>query len=84
MLLTNGRSLSKKFALCLLMSSVGGCINDHPPVVTGDLSCERFRHISASDAQITVFVSDLPFWKSYIDQVAAHNTEYDKACQKTK
>lgn len=67
-------------AASLLLISATSCSKPEPPVVSGDLSCERFRHISATPAQINVLVGDEDLWGSYTDQIVAHNIEYDKAC----
>jgi hypothetical protein len=44
------------------------------------LSCERFRHISADDAQIDVISKNWPVMEPFARQVAGHNAEYDKDC----
>jgi len=50
------------------------------PIVSADTSCERFRHISATDAQIKVFADNWDVMESYADQIVAFNIEYDKHC----
>lgn len=78
----NGHAASGLFAICLMTIWLAGCGRDEPPVVSGDLSCERFRHISATDEQIKILA---PFWaqlKSWLVQIAAHNDAYDSACVK--
>lgn len=56
------------------------CADRPPPVVSGDLSCERFRHISADDEQRGVINANWRIMESWARQVAAHNEEYDKDC----
>lgn len=51
-----------------------------PPIVSADTSCERFRHISATDAQIKVFSDNWEVMESYADQIVSHNVEFDKRC----
>lgn len=58
--------------------SLSGC--DSPPVVSGDLSCERFRHISATDSQRAHAVANYDLLESWLRQIVAHNDEYDKDC----
>lgn len=68
-------------ALCatlLLPMSSTGCAE--PPVVSGDLSCERFRHISADEAQRAVVAQNWTVMESWARQIAGHNEEYDKDC----
>lgn len=60
-------------------ASVAAC-SSPPPIVSADTSCERFRHISATDAQIRIFADNWAEMESYADQVVAHNVEYDKHC----
>jgi hypothetical protein len=59
---------------------LSGCADDRAPVTVVDTSCDRFRHISANDAQIEVFKSNWDVMESYADQVVAHNIEFDKSC----
>lgn len=66
---------------CLMLTSVSGCADrPPPPIVSADTSCERFRHISANDAQIKVFTDNWEVMEGYADQVIEHNIEYDKKC----
>ena len=60
----------------LLLSACGG----NPPIISGDTSCERFRHISATPAQIKVYEDNWEVMESYADQVVQHNLEYDRHC----
>jgi hypothetical protein len=57
---------------------------DKPPIVSADTSCERFRHISANDAQIKVFSDNWEVMESYADAVVAHNITYDEHCLKVE
>ena len=57
---------------------------DKPPIVSADTSCERFRHISATDAQIKVFADNWDVMESYADQIVSHNVEYDAQCLKVE
>lgn len=52
--------------------------------MSGDTSCERFRHISATEAQRAAIKADWGLWESYAIQIAAHNVEYDGNCLKPK
>lgn len=63
-------------AVILLLA---GCA-DKPPIISADTSCERFRHISATDAQIKVFADNWEVMESYADQIVAFNIEYDRHC----
>lgn len=78
-----GLRLSKLCIAWLLLTSLTSCGNP-PPVVSGDLSCERFRHIHANDAQRSAIASDWDLWESFATQVAEHNVEYDKDCLEKK
>lgn len=51
-----------------------------PPIVSADTSCERFAHISATDAQIKVFQDNWDVMETYADQVVEHNVTFDKSC----
>lgn len=53
---------------------------DKPPMPTADTSCERFRYVSANDAQIRVFEQNWDVMESYADQVIANNIEYQRHC----
>ncbi len=57
---------------------LGACSS--PPVVSGDLSCERFRHVSASIEQIKFIEANYAIMETWATQIAAHNTEYDRDC----
>lgn len=70
-------SIHAAAALTILLLSA--CAPQLPPV-SADTSCERFRHISATDAQIKVFADNWEVMESYADSVVAHNIEYDKHC----
>lgn len=52
-----------------------------PPIVTADTSCDRFKHISATEAQIAAIKANWSLWESYARQIAAHNDAYDKRCK---
>ena len=67
--------------ICLLMAFLSGCAKA-PLVVSADTSCERFRHISASSAQIAAMKGDWGDWESLAIQIAQHNVEFEKACLK--
>lgn len=67
-------------AILLLPTFSTACGSAPPPVVSGDLSCERFRHISADDAQLGVISQNWTIMESWARQVAGHNEEYDKDC----
>ena len=69
--------------LCVIFLTttlIAGCAEKAPIMVSGDLSCERFRHISASDEQIAALKPLRAILRSWLEQIAAHNTEYDKDC----
>lgn len=73
-----------RFAALLPLIFLASCAKP-PPVVSGDLSCERFRHISATEPQIAAMGNDWDLWESYAVQIASHNVEYDADClEKTK
>src|SRR5688572_9778608 len=74
-----GHRSSALCAILLLPMLSTGCGRD-PPVVSGDLSCERFRHISADDAQRAVVAQNWTVLESWARQIASHNEEYDKDC----
>src|SRR5687768_3466764 len=54
--------------------------SSNPPIISGDTSCERFRHISATPAQIKVFADNWEVMETYADQLVSHNLEYDRHC----
>ncbi len=66
-------------AAAIAILSLGACAPQLPPV-SADTSCERFRHISATDAQIKVFSDNWEIMETYADQIVAQNIEYDKTC----
>ena len=66
-------------ALILLLSACA----EKPLIVSADTSCEKFRHISATDEQIKVFADNWAVMEPYADQILTHNAVYDAACLKT-
>jgi hypothetical protein len=64
-------------AVALLLLSA---CSSNPPIISGDTSCERFRHISATPAQIKVFADNWEVMEPYADQIVSHNVEYDAHC----
>ena len=78
---TRGRGYLYATAAALLLLTA--CA-DKPPIVSADTSCERFRHISATDAQIKVFADNWEVMESYADQAVAHNIAYDGHCLKVE
>lgn len=64
-----------------MMWSTSCASGSPPPIVSADTSCDRFKHISATDVQITAIKGNWPLWESYARQIAAHNTEYDRRCK---
>ena len=70
------RSWSLAGVAILLLSAC----SSNPPVISGDTSCERFRHISATPAQIKVFADNWEVMETYADAIVAHNLEYDAHC----
>jgi hypothetical protein len=64
----------------LLLASLSACAEPLPPIVSADTACERFAHISATDAQRKVFADNWDVMEAYADQIIAHNIEYDKRC----
>jgi hypothetical protein len=67
------------FRSLLVLTLLAAC-SQSPPVISGDTSCERFRHISATPAQIKVFADNWEVMETYADQLVQHNLEYDKHC----
>lgn len=67
-------------ASLLLTLSLTSCARPSQPIVSADTSCYSFKHISFNDAQRAAVAANLPLWKSAAEQVASHNTEYDKKC----
>lgn len=67
-------------ASSLLLLSLSSCADKPTLVVSGDLSCERFRHISATDEQRGLIEKYWSIMESWARQVAGHNIEYDKDC----
>lgn len=65
-------------SLVLTMSSTS-CAR-HEIVISADTSCERFRHISATEEQRDAIKSDWGLWETFARQVADHNDTYDAAC----
>jgi hypothetical protein len=77
-------SLSEQWPLraataALILIFLSACA-DKPPIVSADTSCERFRHISATPAQIKVFADNWEVMETYADQIVAFNIEYDRHC----
>lgn len=72
--------IARAFFLVLVLAASMAACSPPPPIVSADTSCERFRHISATDAQIRIFADNWAEMESYADQVVAHNVEYDKHC----
>lgn len=66
---------------CLLPTSLTACGDKPPPVVSADTSCDRFAHISFDDRQIEAVKGNWDLWESAVDQIVAHNVEYDKRCK---
>jgi hypothetical protein len=64
------------YPVILLLSACGS----NPPIISGDTSCERFRHISATPAQIKVYQDNWEVMETYADQIVSHNLEYDRHC----
>jgi hypothetical protein len=54
--------------------------SSNPPIISADTSCERFRHISATPAQIKVYQDNWEVMETYADQIVSHNLEYDRHC----
>ena len=51
-------------------------------MISADTSCERFRHISADDAQRAAIKADWGLWETFARQIADHNDTYDGSCLK--
>ena len=49
-------------------------------MISADTSCERFRHISATEEQRDAIKADWGLWETFARQVADHNDTYDAAC----
>ena len=62
-----------------LTTSLSAC-GKAPVIISADTSCERFRHISASDEQRAAIKADWGLWETFARQVATHNDVYDAAC----
>jgi hypothetical protein len=65
--------------IAVVFLTLAAC-GSNPPVISGDTSCERFRHISATPAQIKVFADNWEVMETYADSVVSHNIEYDRHC----
>lgn len=74
----NPERLLAAAAIILLLA---GCA-EKPLVISADTSCEKFRHISATDEQIKVFADNWSVMEPYADQILTHNAVYDAACLK--
>jgi formylmethanofuran dehydrogenase subunit A len=70
-------------AAALLYTLLAACAPP-PLIISADTSCERFRHISATPAQIKVFSDNWEVMESYADAVVAHNITYDEHCLKVE
>jgi hypothetical protein len=66
-------------SLLLALFTISAC-GSNPPIISADTSCERFRHISATPAQIKVFSDNWEVMETYADQIVSHNLEYDRHC----
>ena len=75
------RCVSFHAAVALGILLVSACA-EKPLIVSADTSCEKFRHISATDEQIKVFADNWAVMESYADQILTHNAVYDAACLK--
>jgi hypothetical protein len=73
------RRVSFHAAVAVAFLALAAC-SSNPPVISGDTSCERFRHISATPAQIKVFADNWEVMETYADQLVSHNLEYDRHC----
>lgn len=69
-----------RYASCLLLLLSTSCASKPQPIVSADTSCYSFKHISFDDAQRAAVTANYPLWKTAAEQVASHNTEYDKKC----
>lgn len=77
------RRLIRMSAAWLLLTSLSACGGD-PPIPTADTSCERFRAIYFSDAQIKAVEGNYDLWESAVDMIVAHNVAYEKHCLEEK
>lgn len=75
------RPLVGRTLACPAILLLAAC-SDKPPMPSADTSCERFRHISATDAQIKVFADNWDVMESLADQLVEHNDQYDGHCLK--
>lgn len=66
--------------LWLLTTLLTSCASP-PPIVSADTSCDRYKHISADDAQRAAIKANWPLWDSLARQIAAHNDSYDGKCK---
>ena len=74
-------SLAQSGAAVIAILLLAGCA-EKPLIVSADTSCEKFRHISATDEQIKVFADNWAVMESYADAIITHNLVYDAACLK--
>lgn len=66
-------------ALCLTINFLIGCAE--VPVVSGDLSCQLFRRISAGDQAVAVMKQNRDAFRPLAEQIASHNEVYTKHCE---
>jgi hypothetical protein len=52
-----------------------------PPVVSGDLSCVRFKRIHAGGPAVEIMKQHPAEFRPLAEQVAAHNEVYAKHCE---
>ncbi len=71
------KALMAQAAVAILLLSA---CSSNPPIISGDTSCERFRHISATPAQIKVYQDNWEVMESHADQLVSHNISYDSHC----
>lgn len=74
---THRKTINSGLMVAILI--LGAC-GSNPPAISGDTSCERFRHISATPAQIKVFADNWEVMETYADAIVSHNIEYDRHC----